>query len=596
MSAWLRGAPAALAVLALAVAATYLHTLDVPFYLDDHSSIVENHLIHRWQGLGALWEYAPLRLLGYASFALNHRLGAFDPAGYHLVNIVVHWLACIAVFALVRGLLRTPRMAGAADRPLLAGVPLLVAALFALHPLQTQAVTYVVQRLASLAAMFYVAGLACYVRARLAPTHARRLAWAGATLLLALLALLSKENAATLPLAIVLLELSFFRHDRRSVSRLALGALGGLAAVWTIAALAFSGDPFSPASMARVASQSATIPRESYFATQMPILWTYIRLFLWPSGLHLDHDPGPLRELTEGAPWLALGGHLAVVALALAAWRSRPLVTFGALFYYLAHAVESSVIPIPELAFEHRTYLPNLGLCAVAGWALLVELPRSRRAIGPALVTTAGIVALLALTTWRRNQVWRDPIALWRDNVERAPARARAWGNLGKHLVLAGQPAEAERALRESLRLRRAAGGDVAHEALDAANLMMALQAQGRGDEALALADERLGRPLGSHARATLLLNRGNIQFDRRLLAQAEASFREALDLLPGSLPARANLASTLAQTGRFAEAESLYRQVLEADPDDAVTWKNLALVRVALERARSDARRHPGP
>ena len=150
----LRAAWAHVALIALAVAAAYHHTLGVPFYLDDFSSIRDNDLIYRWQGLAALWRAQPNRVVGYLSFALNYRLGGFAPAGYHVGNLLVHVLTGIAVYALARGLLRTPRLRGAVPALARDWAPLLAALLVVLHPLQTQAVTYIVQRLASLVAFF----------------------------------------------------------------------------------------------------------------------------------------------------------------------------------------------------------------------------------------------------------------------------------------------------------------------------------------------------------------------------------------------------------------------------------------------------------
>ena len=586
--AWLRAWPASLILLGFAVAGTYLHTLDVPFYLDDYSSIVENDLVVRWQGFGPLWHYAPLRILCYASFALNHAVGGLAPPGYHLVNIFIHFLAGVALFALTRGLLRTPRMAGAAGRPLVAALPLLAAALFLVHPLQTQAVTYVVQRLASMAAMFYLGALACHVQARLAPTVARRVQWTLVALALGGLAIFTKENAVTLPAAIVLIDLTFFPQDRRSATRLLVAALFGAALVWLLAAIAFQGNPLSLRSMDTLAAQTTTIPRASYLATQLPILWTYVRLFVLPAGLHLDYADGPLRGFGEAMPWLALAAHLGVIALAVAAWRRRPIVTFGVLFCYLAHAVESSVIPIPELAFEHRTYLPNAGLCLVAGWALLAELPRLSRRPAPAVAVSLIVVLLLAVATWRRNQLWLDPVAFWRGNVMEAPTKARAWGNLGKHLVQAGRAEEGVTALHESMRLRRAAG--TPDEPLDVVNLSIALETLGRGAEALSLVEGGLQQTTEPGARALLLLQRGNIDFNRDRVADAEAFYREALRLQPHSLPVQANLASALARAGRYAEAESLFAAVLRANPGDATVRRNMLLARVGRVRQAVDA------
>src|SRR5206468_5268559 len=98
-------------------------------------------------------------------------------------------------------------------------------------------------------------------------------------------------------------------------------------------------------------------------------------------------------------------------------WRRRPLVAFGILFYYLAHAVESSVIPIRDVIFEHRTYLPSLGFCLVAAWVLLVELPRVPGMARLARPLTFAILIAMGVMTWRRNEEWRDPVALWRSNV-----------------------------------------------------------------------------------------------------------------------------------------------------------------------------------
>ena len=357
------------------------------------------------------------RPLVWATFDLNRALGGRDTTGYHVFNVLVHLSCGLLLFGLLRRTLaRIPGPLGPATRENLAFV---TTALWLCHPLQTQAVTYVVQRLASMAAMFYLAALACYVRARLAPAVSGRVLWAGATVVLAGLALFSKENAATLPAAILLLEVVFFPHDRRSVGRLAWAAIAGFALVWLLAAIAFEGNPLSLRSMDALAAQTTAISRASYLATQLPILWTYLRLFVLPDGLHLDYPDEPLRSFGQALPWIALAGHLALIALAIGAWRRRPIVTFGALFYYLAHAVESSVIPIPELAFEHRAYLPNAGLCLIAGWMLLAELPRrcrevfvlrrreqlSYEAIGARLGVSLGTV---------KSQMWRAVVLLRR--------------------------------------------------------------------------------------------------------------------------------------------------------------------------------------
>ena len=582
--------PVHVLVLALAVALAYGHTLDVPFYLDDFSSILENSLVYHWQGFAALRAYAPMRVLTYASFALNHRWGGFDPVGYHLVNLAIHFLAGVAVYGFTRGVLRTPHVEGSVSPSVRAGVPLFVSLVFLLHPLQTGAVTYIVQRLASMAALFYVAALAAYLQARLAARARTRILASAACALCAFLALFTKENAATLPGALLLLELVLLRPRRSDWPRLAGVLMGSAALVWLLTALSFGGDPFSLGAMGDLASQSRQISRGTYLATQMPVLWTYIRLFFWPVGLHLDRSVD-LHHFGDATALWALAGHLALVSIAALAARPRPLVAFGVLFYYLAHSIESGIIPIPELAFEHRSYLPNLGLCLACGDLLRTGFPKP---IGARhVVPLAALVPLLlGCATWRRNEQWRDPIAFWQDNVRRAPTKARAWGQLGKSLVLAGRPEEGLRALQESLRLRSLAGVEDDNVIYDTVNLAEALRGLGRIDEGLARIEDELDRPMKAAPRAALYLARGNLQLEQQRFPLAAASYREALRHQPGMLPALANLASALADMGRLAAADSLYAEVLLADPRNAAARENQLQVRAARLVELGDAHR----
>jgi tetratricopeptide (TPR) repeat protein len=357
-------------------------------------------------------------------------------------------------------------------------------------------------------------------------------------------------------------------------------AVAGLALVWVILALAFGHSPFSLAAMEELSRQTSKISRTAYLATQLPILWTYIRLFFWPSGLHLDYAGRALDGFAHPKVWIALAGHLALVGLALWTWRRRPMIAFGVLFYYLAHAIESSVLPIWELAFEHRTYLPNLGLCLVSGWLLLVELPRWIGGSRVAAALAVLVLLVLGVVTWQRNELWRDPVAFWRDNARLAPGQARVWGNLGKHLIESGQPEEAVRALEESMRLQKSDDRALGIEPLDVVNLIVALQMLHRDEEAMKLIERFAEEPMEPFVRAKFYLNRGNIQAARRRYPEAEASFRRALELFPDGLAAQANLASVLAQMGRAAEAETLYEAVLRFDPDDRDTRENLLQVR----------------
>jgi tetratricopeptide (TPR) repeat protein len=580
----------ALALLAVATAAVYLPALGAPFVLDDFPSIVDNALIHRWRGFAALHAFAPMRWITYLTFVLDQRLGGLDPRGYHAVNILIHILAALAVYGLARALLRTPRLEGAVTPEARTTLPLLAAALFALHPLHTEAVTYVVQRLTSLVALFYIATLAAWIEARLATTTTARTAWGAGCAALALLALFSKETAATLPLAILLVEIVGFGPGRKRLLVLSGAMALVLAAAFVVAVVSYRLPLFSRRAIGGLASQTAEFGHLASLGVQARVLWIYFRLFLWPAGLHLDHAALPAAAAWGVASWLALMGHLALIGLALAALRRFPLFSFGVLFVYLAHAV-SSLVPVHEQLFEHRAYLPDVGWCLIAAWLLTVPAPRLIGRRGSAATLAAIVLTLLGVATLRRNLVWRDPVAFWQDDVRRAPDKARAWGNLGRSLIEADRPAEGVRALEESMRLDREASQDL--NPLDIANLAVGLHALHRDSEALGWIDRTLARPLPPPLRATLLLDRGNIHFDAGRLAAAESAYRGALALNPDDLSARENLASVAAQSGHLDRAESLYIEVLRIDPSDRDTRANLAQVRARrlLDRAEAAGR-----
>ena len=212
-------------ILALTVVVVYGHTLDVPFYLDDSASIVENQSLSIWHDFQKIWQFSPLRVLGYFSFALNREWGGLNVAGYHVVNIVIHFMAGLSLLALSKGILRTPALRDREAQTGLKWFPLITALFFLVHPLQTQAVTYIVQRLASLAGLFYLASLSCYIHGRLESVKRRRWFLFSGSLILGVCALFTKQNTVTLPLAILLIEIIFFRMSAKKALRLLIIAV-----------------------------------------------------------------------------------------------------------------------------------------------------------------------------------------------------------------------------------------------------------------------------------------------------------------------------------------------------------------------------------
>lgn len=513
-----------LALLILAPIACYANSVGVPFFLDDDTSIVVNPAI----GTLAAGAHEPAtRRIAYLTFKLNHLLGGLDPVGYHVVNVAIHLLAGLAVFGLARRLLRCAHPAGAAPR----GVDeaaLAAALLFAVHPVQTQAVTYVAQRIASLAALFYAVAMLLYVVARTsASTRVRWGAIVGAVAATAA-SMKTKEIAFTLPFAILLLELAFFSGPRRLRAAFVAPFLALLAIIplTLMGGRSASAPDFGLLPSAAAAGSSAS--RAEYAATQARVVVRYLELLVWPAGQNLDHDV-PLEHGFGSLPVLASLALLLLLAAASAALLARArrpgarLAGAGGLLFFLGLSVESSVIPIADVMFEHRLYLPMIGValavagalhCASSAW------PGARRWL--ALGAATWLVGLGAATV-ARNHVWRDGVSLWSDVVEKSPRKPRAHFNLGEALRAVGRLEEAQRAWTRAVEL----------------------------DPLLSPAANQLG---------SLAMIRGD-------LATAERWYLRAIAGRPVNPEAFYNLALLLEATGRPGEAVALHRRFVDTAP-----------------------------
>lgn len=560
-------------VLIIATVAVYYHTLDVPFYLDDFSSIQENPLIYNWQGFSQLFNYAPLRIVGYLSFALNYHIGKFDYTGYHLVNILIHLLVGVFLYLFVQVLLKTPRLKVCEQTYL--WLPLFTALLFLLHPLHIQAVTYIVQRLASLAALFYVVTMFSFVQARLNPQ--KRVMWFTICIISALLAFFTKQNTFTLPISLLLIEICFFSISFKTLLRFGLISAGIVGIIFIMLSLSLNYQPFSLEAMQALTKETDKISRLDYFASQMQVIWIYLKLFFYPSNLHIDYDPFPLTGF-DNITIIAALLHLSIIITAIFLIRKFPLLTFGVLFYYVAHSIESGFIPIRDVIFEHRTYLPDIGLVIIVGWFLIEKVTQW---VEPKIVLAISFILfiILGIQTWQRNQMWRDPVILWQQNVSLAPNKERAWSVLGKHLLERQQAKEGIQALEKAIELQKK-NGKKGINTVDVVNLVVGLKMLKEYDKALHLTQQVLNQPMTPLLKSKFLINQANIFYEQNRIFEAEQSLRQAIAIYSHDLTAKANLASLLGNRGSFEEAEMLYLEVLRYYPTNKTVQENLQNLR----------------
>jgi protein O-mannosyl-transferase len=422
-----RGDLLALAGIILLGIAIYGHTLNVPWYLDDIGSIVENRSVHQLQA--ALGDLFASRGLANLTFALNYRVGGTSVAGYHLVNIAIHLITSCLVFFILKRVFPTRLLFA------LGG-----ALIFVAHPLQTQAVTYIVQRSTSLAALFFFLSLYLYIRAREAPEGAPTRHWLlyAAALFYGALAVLTKQNTAVLPVALILFDRYFLSRDRlREWHRLLLYvAPFCLAPAW-VGAQSLLMPMFSEGGIGNIGGVPDLVHLQNltpvnYLVTQFSVIWLYLRLLFIPYGQVLDYDYPIVEAIWAWKNWIGFLGIAALFAAAAFLRRRDPIVSAGILWFFLGLAVESTIIPLDPV-FEHRLYIPMFGfaLVVMGGFA---RLPRRGAMVGIILLT-----ATLSVLTWQRNSLWNEPVAFYEDNLRRAPRSERVHLDLANAYMKQGQ-------------------------------------------------------------------------------------------------------------------------------------------------------------
>ncbi len=568
-----------LTILAFSTILFYGHTLDVPFYLDDYSSVIDNPAIRNFD-IQAMWQYAPLRILGTLSFAIDYSFHQLQPAGYHITNILIHLLAGLAVFIFCRGIIKTPALQRQQVGQYISRLPFVAALIFLLHPLQTQAVTYIVQRLTSLAAAFYLASLASYVWARLSSNHSLKARLLVACGIFGLMAFFTKQNTITLPLAILAMEAILFQTKAGKLITSMLITAGILLGFWLFCSQLLGYDPFSLAALDRLTKETEQISRGDYFISQIPLLWQYIALFFWPKGLHLDYW-SPLYQSITPLIMVAMAAHGLVIAFAVAFFRRLPILAFAIIFYYITHLVESGFIPIRDLFFEHRAYLPDFGLCLLVAWILTVIVPKYLN-IKISIAIAAMLFLTLGVTTWQRNNVWRTPMGFWTDCVKNDPNNYRALGELGKHLLIEQKYQEAYTVLDHSLKLQDKDKLSFKADKGVAVNMVTALQYTKGIDAALEYLDTILDKEDEPQNMAKLLINKGKMLMSQNRLDEAGTCFTKALELDKTdrlNYITMNNLGAIFAMKGNFTEAERLFTETLRLEPGYQQAKENLNLL-----------------
>ena len=602
-----------LILIALAGSLAYSNTFHAPFQFDDDAYVVNNptirsfHYVFAPGDMGALPGHSPTsvpdalryafttRIVGYATFAANYALHGLDVTGYHVFNLVIHILNGMLVFLVVKATLKTDRFASpAGEAPAWPRemIPIVSSLLFVCHPIQTQAVTYNSQRVVSLASFFFLLALLLYARARISSHGNRRRAMYSGALLSTVAAMLTKEFAFTLPFVIALHEFCFFEGDTRERIRRLAPFAATLVIIPTLVFMKQADLTALDSTMRTItAADASNISRADYLLTQFRVVMLYLRLLFLPVGQNVDHDVSVPLSLFETPALLSFLFLLALfstgVLLIIVAGRRKEvpelrLASFGILWFFVTLSVESSVIPLGELAAEYRMYLPSIGLIvAVVSLASCAIRKFLKNGVKPPVVLYgffAVVILVLSVATYQRNTVWGSEIALWEDAARKSPRKVRPHLNLGTYYFLQGRLEDARRELVMALALDP--GNYEIHN-----NLGLVYKKRGEYDAAvrefatvLRLNPED---PMARYNLGNLFLAQGNIP-------EAIREYQIALERAPDYDEAHHNLGIAYEKNGQSAEAIREFREAVRLNPENRNARSNLAK---ALEKANASRR-----
>jgi tetratricopeptide (TPR) repeat protein len=564
-------------ILLAAVAITYLNSFHGVFLLDDISTIDSNTSpVHQLWPIGEMlerlfWQQRPMVNL---SLVINYQVNGLDPWGYHLVNLAIHMLATMVLLGLMRRTLQTRRFQSYISPQHAELLALAVAGIWALHPLQAQSVTYIIQRSESMMGLFYLLVLYCGLRSVNSPRPGR---WQAAAIVSFCLGMCSKQVMITAPLMMLIFDRVFLSDSFRQAIRrswpMYLGLLGSMGILAGIVYL------YPPGTSAGFGMSNVTWLE--YLRTQPGVILHYIYVCLLPVRLCLDL----MWPFADNIQTIAIQSALVIALLGLTIWAliRRPAIGFAGVWFFLILAPTSSFMPIRDAAFEHRLYLSLAGILAgvVVGGYVIASRIAKRHNVTPEKFTESfamvavGIMVILGLATASRNALYCDPILMWKDVLKTNDKNPRAYVLIAHELSKQGKNDQAIAEYGKAL----ACDADYAEALGGLGNIYVK---QGQWEKSL---DYNLRAVQRHPTWADQMCDLGIAYLHLDKPDDARQWFQKALQADPGNAIANYDMGNMLMQAGQSGPAIAHFMRCLETAPGYVEAMWQLAMA----YKSRSD-------
>ncbi|MCX5826531.1 MAG: tetratricopeptide repeat protein [Deltaproteobacteria bacterium] len=568
----------------------YANSFDCAWHYDDSVNILENKNIrinnlswaeieksfYSWSEIkqnlyGPVDSYATWsRPFAYFSFGLNYYFGGLNVFGFHVVNFAIHYLAAVFLFLFIHNMLQLPLLKEKYGSYAYSAA-LLSAVLWAVHPIQVPAVTYIVQRMASMASLFYIIAMYLYLRGRTAPTVPKAVIFYFLCFTSFLLALGSKQNAAMLPVSLILFDLFFIQGISRGNVIRVIKILGVMTACGLVFVLFYiKSNPSTLDYGVRMFGMGERL------LTQPRVFFYYISLLFYPisSRLMLIHSIDISKSLFN--PWTTIVSIAALLMLlGTALWKARrmPLISYCVLFFFVNHLIEGSFFSL-ELVYEHRNYLPSMlfFLPLVIGFLNVLDFFAEKKSMCIVLVTAVtSMMIIWGVTTFMYNDIFKNEMTLWSDNAKKTPKLHGPHHNLGIAYLTAGHLTEAYAECQ--LALNAPILGNLTNKYKTYITLVQYYIAVGDMEKVLYYANESLKL---FPNRADLHNLKGLILMEKKGLDAGEEEIKKAISLRPNDATFHFNLGLVLLKKGQPDKAMSEAQKALRRDQN---SWQAYLLI-----------------
>lgn len=563
-----------LVVLWILTFTAYFNVIDGEFQFDDYLTIMTNLSIKNIGNLADPNNFAGImsgqRFITDMTFAINYYYDRLNPRGYHLVSIALHFFTACMVFVLAR---RMSAFDAAIPEGRARIFAFLSAAVFALHPVNTAAVSYISQRAEILSTFFFLLALYVFLRSLDSPGILRKSLLSGGVVVSFILSIWSKLTTISFPALLFLTDILATR-GRGLLKRIPL-----YAAVSAVAIIIGYNFMSGTGASHDIGYSLERIDLRTYLLTQCRVVLTYIRLLFLPINQNLDYDYRLSESIFEWDTGLSFLSIVGLLGAALVARKRRPIPAFGIFWFFLTLSPTSSVVPVIDVIFEHRVYLPSFGFSLIAAFFILKGTDLLER-IAPKRMTwghVAGVITVVLLCSMvfasaRRNMVWQSKISLWADVVAKSPHKPRAYMNYGQALSEKGFYRESIEVLRRGLQCKD--DGSVQWSEL---YRELGVSYYKAGDLEEAIKAYRNGRHYAPKD-PTLLNNLSIALYDRGEYDQAQMFAEMAVQSNPVFPDVYNTMGNIHFRRGEYEKALNFFMRGKELNPDVPLTYWNLGL------------------